>query len=111
MNAIRQPAVPARYPGELPGPAAAAVTHVARTAPSIDWAALRTAGRACCCAARPALIALVPPAPNRAHRTDLLLCMHHFRVSRRALAAARASVLDLNGTLVGPDHPGYLTDA
>jgi hypothetical protein len=37
--------------------------------------------------------------------------MHHFRVSRRALAAASARVLDFDGKLVGPDNPGYLISA
>jgi hypothetical protein len=109
MKTIRQPTVPARPPGEPPGQAATA--DVPSTAPRIDWAALRMAGRSCCCAAKPALVALLPPGPGRAHRTDLLLCMHHFRVSRRALAAASARVLDFDGKLVGPDNPGYLISA
>jgi hypothetical protein len=64
---------------------------------SIDWRAALRAGRACCCIARPAVIVLMPPTADRLHQTDLLLCGHHYRMSRQALAAANATVLDLNG--------------
>jgi len=64
----------------------------------IDWRAARRAARGCCCPARPVVIAVMPPAPGRPHPTDLLLCGHHYRVSRQALAAAGASVLNLDGT-------------
>ena len=67
---------------------------------SIDWRAARRAGRACCCPAKPAVIAVIPPRPGRGHPTDLLLCGHHYRVSRTGLAAAGATVLDLNGAPV-----------
>ena len=56
------------------------------------------AGRACCCAARPAVQVTMPPTAIRPHETDLLLCGHHYRVSRRALEAARAAVRELPGT-------------
>jgi len=56
------------------------------------------AGRACCCAARPAVQVTMPPTATRPHETDLLLCGHHYRVSRRALEAARAAVRELPGT-------------
>ncbi|HEX9064006.1 MAG TPA: hypothetical protein VF843_02800 [Streptosporangiaceae bacterium] len=74
----------------------------------VDWDALRSASHACCCPARPAVIALIPPAPGRPHRTDLLLCMHHFRGSRSVLAASAASVLDMQGKLIDPATPAYL---
>ena len=38
---------------------------------------------------------IMPPAAGRAHQTDLLLCGHHYRVSRRALAAVAATVVDI----------------
>ena len=41
---------------------------------------------------------LMPPTPVRPHAVDLLLCGHHYRVSRRALEAARAAVRELPGT-------------
>jgi hypothetical protein len=66
----------------------------------IDWRAARRAERACCCPARPAIIAIMPPAASRPHPTDLLLCRHHYRVSQRSLADAGASVLELDGTPV-----------
>jgi hypothetical protein len=64
---------------------------------SFDWRAASRAGRACCCIARPAVIVLIPPTADRPHQTDLLLCGHHYRTSKQALAAANATVLDLNG--------------
>jgi hypothetical protein len=59
---------------------------------------LTSASRACCCPARPAVVALMAPAPGRPHRTDLLLCRHHYRMSLQALTAAGAIILD-------PDDP------
>jgi hypothetical protein len=67
---------------------------------SFDWRAASRADRACCCIARPAVIVLMPPTADRPHQTDLLLCKHHYRMSKRALAAANATVLDLNGVPV-----------
>ncbi len=47
---------------------------------------------ACCCPA-PAMVQVVmPPTAARPHETDLLLCGHHYRASRVALAAAGAVV-------------------
>jgi len=63
----------------------------------IDWHALRRAERACCCLAKPVVIAVMPPAEGRSHPTELLLCGHHYRASKRALSAAGATVLDLDG--------------
>jgi len=56
------------------------------------------AGRACCCAARAAVQVTMPSTATRPHETELLLCGHHYRVSRRALEAARAAVRELPGT-------------
>jgi len=68
------------------------------------------ADRACCCPARPVVTVIMPPAPGRPHPVDLLLCGHHFQVSRAALKAAGAAVYDDTGALVaggagesGPD--------
>ncbi len=63
----------------------------------IDWPAARRASHACCCPAKPAVVAVMPPCLGRPHPTDLLLCGHHYRVSRQALEAAGALVLDLDG--------------
>jgi hypothetical protein len=60
------------------------------------------AGRACCCPARPVVKVLIPPALARPHSADLLLCGHHFFVSRAALAAVGAVVLDQTGAVVRP---------
>jgi hypothetical protein len=62
------------------------------------------AGEACLLRpARPAIIAVMPPTRGRNHPTDLLLCGHHYRVSGKSLAAAGATVLDLNGVPVADD--------
>jgi len=55
------------------------------------------ADRACCCSAKAAVRVVMPPSAGRPHKTDLLLCGHHYRVSRRALAAANAAVHPLPG--------------
>jgi len=70
---------------------------------SIDWRAAQRAGRACCCPAKPKVIVIMPPTRGRKHPVDLLLCGHHYRASRKALAAAGATVLDLNGVPVTDD--------
>jgi len=72
----------------------------------IDWRALRLAASACCCPASPAVVVVMPPGPGRAHETDLLLCMHHYRASQHVLAAAGTTVLDIRGQLIRPGHPG-----
>ena len=53
--------------------------------------------RACCCPAQPVVRAIMPPTPQRAYPVDLLLCGHHYRICRRALIAAGASVYDMPG--------------
>jgi hypothetical protein len=51
--------------------------------------------QACCCPSQPAVRVLMPPTADRPHETDLLLCGHHCRASRDALAAAGATVQPL----------------
>jgi hypothetical protein len=53
------------------------------------------ADQACCCSARAVVQVVMPPTPARPHRTELLLCAHHYGVSRQALAAAGAAVREL----------------
>lgn len=45
--------------------------------------------------ARAVVRVIMPPAEGRAHETELLLCGHHYRVSRAALSAAHARVEEL----------------
>ncbi len=66
----------------------------------IDWHALRLAGHACCCGARPAVAVIMPSAAGRPHPTDLLLCGHHYRLSQMTLAGAGAAVFTVTGTAV-----------
>ncbi len=74
----------------------------------IDWAAARTADRSCCCTARPAVVAIIPPSSGREHPTDLLMCMHHYRLHRRRLERAGATTADLSGRLIRPGSSAYL---
>jgi hypothetical protein len=45
---------------------------------------------------------LIPPAAERPHPVDLLLCGHHYLMSRAALAAADAVVMDETGAILEP---------
>ena len=67
---------------------------------------LAGAGRACCCVAWPVVTVVMPPAPGRPHPVDLLLCGHHYRVCRAAVAAAGAAVYDELGAPVRTDVGG-----
>ena len=42
-------------------------------------------GPACCCPANPVVQVIMPATTARPHPTELLLCGHHYRVSRPAL--------------------------
>jgi hypothetical protein len=53
------------------------------------------ADRACCCPSRPVVLVIMPPNAARPQETELLLCGHHYRASRRALEGARATVREL----------------
>jgi hypothetical protein len=55
------------------------------------------ADRACCCPAWPAVRVIMPATGSCPHEADLLLCAHHYRVSRQALDAAGAVVIELPG--------------
>jgi hypothetical protein len=57
-----------------------------------------SADQACCCVARAVVRVVMPPAPGRPHETELLLCGHHYRASRAALAAAHARVEELTAS-------------
>jgi hypothetical protein len=46
---------------------------------------------------QPVVRAIVPPTPKRGYPVDLLLCGHHYCVSRRALITAGASIYDMPG--------------
>jgi hypothetical protein len=56
--------------------------------------------RACCCPARPVVTVVIPAARGRPRPVDLLLCGHHYRVSRAALHAAGAVVYDKTGVVI-----------
>jgi hypothetical protein len=89
------------YAGRIDSrPAApASGTPVIESVPDARVAALATANRSCCCIATPAVVALIPASPGRPV-ADLLLCMHHYRASARALAGCGARVLDSTGLVL-----------
>ena len=68
------------------------------------------ADRACCCPGRPVVTVIMLPAPGRPYPVDLLLCGHHFRVSRAALTAVGAAVYDDKGALVAGGVSEYECD-
>ena len=53
---------------------------------------------------------IMPSAPGRPHPVDLLLCRHHYRVSRAALKAAGATAYDDTGTLLAGGVSEYAHD-
>jgi hypothetical protein len=61
---------------------------------------LAVTDRACCCPAGPVVTAAMPPTAGRPYQVDLLLCGHHYRVSRAALQAAGATVYGETGAPV-----------
>jgi hypothetical protein len=72
----------------------------------VDWRqAVRPLDRACCCPAGPMFRIVMPATGGRGHPTDLLLCGHHYRVSRAALTAVGASVYDASGKLLDLHSP------
>jgi hypothetical protein len=62
---------------------------------------LARADRACCCTAKPAVIAIMPPSPTRRKRVELLFCMHHYRASRVGLGEAGALIVGPDGRRLG----------
>jgi hypothetical protein len=83
-------------PGRVEGTAGLADA----TAPNGPAASLTD--QACCCVARAVVRVVMPPTAGRPHETELLLCGHHYRVSRAALAAAHATVHELAGNFADP---------
>lgn len=83
-------------------PSARGDTTAAQTAPGGAATALTApagpADRACCCPANAVVRVIMPPTAARPGETDLLLCGHHYRASRQALATAHATVRQLPGT-------------
>jgi len=95
------------YHGRLIRAGTAAAQRQVTLEPAAGTATRRYADRACCCSAQPAVIAVMPPRGDRQAQTDLLLCGHHYRASKAALAAAGATILDRRGDpLAAGDWPG-----
>jgi hypothetical protein len=73
-------------------------------------------GQACCCVAPAVVQVVMPPSAGRPDETELLLCGHHYRISRADLATARATVSELPGSSADTavwfhDDPGQATPA
>lgn len=71
---------------------------------------LDSADRACCCLAKPLVVAIIPPAAGRPEPVDLLLCGHHYRAYKDALEAIGATIHDSRVALTGtqPQWPAGL---
>ena len=79
-----------------------------RRATPADWSAAgpddrlgprRLGDRSCCCPAIPVVRVLIPPTSVRP-QVDLLLCRHHYRASRAALATRGAIAIDEAGAIL-----------
>jgi len=77
------------------GPSAERIGDGDASVSAKSWA---LADHACCCPGKATVLVTIPPSPSRRHSTELLLCGHHYRVSRQSLAAAGAVVRELPGT-------------
>ena len=80
--------------GQVDG-AAGLFDATAQPGPSVSLS-----GQACCCVARAVVRVVMPPTAARPHETEVLLCGHHYRASRTALAVAGAvarALLDPSG--------------
>jgi hypothetical protein len=53
---------------------------------------LELAPRACCCPAKPSVVAIMPSKLDWAEPTDLLLCSRHYQAAAEGLLAAGAVV-------------------
>jgi hypothetical protein len=88
MNARFRPSSAGRVEG-----AAGLVDAAAQHGPATSLS-----GQACCCVAPAVVRVVMPPSAGRPDETELLLCGHHYRVSRADLAAAHATVSELPGS-------------
>jgi hypothetical protein len=94
------------YPSAGPGDAAAKLSSGTAVDPPV--VVPDHGDRACCCPAKAVVQVVMPPTVTRPRADDLLLCGHHYRVSRPALAAAHAVVHQLPG--VPDDTAAWIYD-
>ena len=88
----RRAPTPSRTAVQIPSWAGPALSF----ARQVNWRAARRAPRACCCPAKPVIIAVVPPSKGLP-KPWTCCCAHHYRRSRAALAAAGAALLHISG--------------
>lgn len=69
------------------------------------------ADRACCCPAKPAVVAVLPINGHDRQAVDIHLCLHHYRLSSTALTEADAVVFDGSGMPVEDPDPNKLLQA
>ena len=97
--------------GQQAAPVADGRTARLEYEPTEQWPDTVIFDRADCGPARPVVRVIIPSAQHRPYETELLLCGHHYRVSRAALARVHASVCQLPGpsgskpTALIPDLP------
>lgn len=57
------------------------------------------------------VIAVIPPTADRPDPTDLLLCWHHYRASKKSLAATGALLVGIDGApIAGEEWPPAAAD-
>jgi hypothetical protein len=88
----------ARFTHKSPIRDAPAAERIGDGGTSLSAESAALADRACCCVAKAAVRVRMSPGPSRPHSTELLLCGHHYRLSRQVLAASGAVVRELPGT-------------
>ena len=66
----------------------------------VTMASMIATDRADCCSAAPVMRAVLPATSARVQPAELLLCAHHCRSARTALARAAAAVYDASGQLL-----------
>jgi hypothetical protein len=81
-------------------PASAAAVSPARQWPQPHWLAVPPAQSSCCCPAQPIFQAVILPGGTTTDPVELLLCAHHYRQSREALARLGSAIYDRAGVLV-----------
>lgn len=68
---------------------------------------LDSADRACCCLAKPLVVAIIPPTADRPEPADLLLCGHHYTAYKDALEAVGATIHDSRVALAEAEPDWY----
>lgn len=90
--------------------ASAATGAGVETAPVGRRAPLMVIDRACCCPTAACVRVVLPATAARRHETELLLCAHHYRRSRAALAELGGQAFDRHGALLAGTAPLFAAE-